>query len=413
MTSDDFLRTQLRQAQDALTTAERLHAAAETQYREAVSRLGEIARTLLPAEWNGLRREHPEAASWPPQRLADWVVETGRRKLNRLEMLTQGDLADELEALACERDELAAQLSRARDRLATLEAGYRTAQEQLQARDVELAHLRNEVVAHREREKASSETPAAAMVTSFTDADLAAWQASAAFARDRDALHAIGRHGFCLRAGVAQAIGIADATSGTARQIFDDLVALDLLEQERPRSESVGQTPYFLRLTDRGREVYRALFGEEPVASEYDRLLARHKSPEHVLLNLRARDALRTAGAESVDLYPHPVGLPTGGTFDVDLVAVVGGKPLYVEAERSGKREARVRKWTNYASVTKDFYVVVPNTDAKSGIISELSKWSYHNAKAAQGVTLNVCQLSAFDGHRLWQTVRPLGGASR
>ena len=411
--SDDFLRTQLRQAQDALTTAERLRSAAEDQYREAVARLGEIARSLLPAEWNALRREHPQADTWPPQRLANWIVETGRRKLNRLEMLTQGDLAQEVDALTCERDELAAQMSRARDTLATLEAGYRTAQEQLQARDVELAHLRNEVVAHREREQASSETPAAAMVTTFTDDDLAAWQSSVVFERDRQALHAIGRHGFCLRAGVAKAIGIADATSGTARQIFESLVTLDLLEQERPRSESVGQTPYFLRLTARGQEVYRALFGEEPVASEYDRLLARHKSPEHVLLNLRARDALQAAGAESVDLYPHPVGLPTGGTFDVDMVAVFDGKPLYVEAERSGKKETRVRKWTNYASVTEDFYVFVPNTDAKSGIISELSKWSYHNAKAARGVTLNVCQLSAFDGRRLWQTVRPLGGASR
>jgi hypothetical protein len=411
--SDDFLRTQLRQAQDALVTAERLRAAAEGEYRLAVSQLGEIARSLLPAEWNGLRREHPGAASWLPQRLAGWIVETGRRKLNRLEMLTQGDLAEELETLTHQRDELSAQLSHIRDTLATLEAGYRTAQEQLQARDVELAQLRSEVVAHREREKESSETPAAGMVTTFTDDDLAAWQASAAFKRDRDALHAIGRHGLCLRAEVAKAIGIADATSGTARQVFENLNELNLLEQERPRSESVGQTPYFLRLTARGQEVYRALFDEEPAESEYDRLLARHKSPEHVLLNLRARDALQVAGAESVDLYPHPVGLPTGGTFDVDLVAVVGGKPLYVEAERSGKKEARVRKWTNYASVTKDFYVFVPNTDAKSGIISELSRWSYHNAKAAAGVTLHLCQLSAFDGRMLWQTVRPLGGPSR
>jgi hypothetical protein len=408
--SDDFLRTQLRQAQDALVTAERLRAAAEGEYRLSISQLGEIARSLLPAEWNGLRRDHPEAASWLPQRLAGWIVETGRRKLNRLEMLTQGDLAEELETLTHQRDELSAQLSQARDTLATLDAGYRTAQEQLQARDVELARLRSDIVEMRERKEEPERT---LIVAAFTADDLAAWQTSAAFERDRDALHAIGRHGFCLRAEVAKAIGIADATSGTARQVFENLNELNLLEQERPRSESVGQTPYFLRLTARGQEVYRALFDEEPVASEYDRLLARHKSPEHVLLNLRARDALQVAGAESVDLYPHPVGLPTGGTFDVDLVAVVGGKPLYVEAERSGKKEARVRKWTNYASVTKDFYVFVPNTDAKSGIISELSRWSYHNAKAAAGVTLHLCQLSAFDGRMLWQTVRPLGGPSR
>jgi hypothetical protein len=412
--SDDFLRTQLRQAQDALVTAERLRTAAEAEYRLALSKLSQIASSLLPSEWNTLRREHPEAASWPPQRLADWVVETGRRKLNRLEMLTQGDLAEELETLTRQRDELAEQLRQVRNTLAALESGYRTAREQLQARDVELAHLRSEVVAHREREKASpAPPPAAAMVTTFTDADLAAWQASATFDRDRDALHAIGCHGFCLRAGVAKAIGIADATSGTARQVFDSLKGLGLLEEERPRMESVGQTPYFLRLTARGREVYRALCGEEPVESEYDRLLARHKSPEHVLLNLQARDALRAAGAESVDLYPHPVNLPNGGTFDVDLVAVFDGRPLYVEAERGAGKKVRTQKWANYAAATRDFYVVVPNTKAKSAVLSEVSLWAYRGNGAAEGTTLHLCQLSAFDGKTLWQTVRPLGGPSR
>jgi hypothetical protein len=408
--SDDFLRTQLRQAQDALTTAERLRAAAEAEYREAVARLGEIARSLLPAEWNALRREHPEAASWPTQRLADWVVETGRRKLNRLEMLTQSDLAEEVETLTRERDELAVQLTRARDSLATLESGYKTAREQVQARDVELARLRSEVVEMRERKAEPKEV---IMVATFTDDDLAAWQTSATFDRDREALRAIGLHGFCLRADVASALGIADATSGTARQIFDNLKALGLLEEERPRVESVGQTPFLLRLAARGREVYAALFGEEAVESAYDRLLARHKSAEHVLLNLQARNVLQAAGAKSVDLYPRPVGLLNGGTFDVDLVAVFDGKPLYVEAERSGRKPPRVRKWNNYAVVTKDLYVFVPNKEAKTGIISELSEWAYHNAGAAKGVTLHLCQLSAFDGQRLWQTVRSLGGPVR
>jgi hypothetical protein len=411
--SDDFSRTQLRQAQDALVTAERLRAAAEGEYRLVVSQLAEIARSLLPAEWNGLRREHPEAASWPPHQLAGWVVETGRRKLNRLEMLTQGDLAEELETLTHQCDELSAQLSQARDTLITLEAGYRAAQEQLQARDVELAYLRSEVVAHREREKASSEAPAAAMITAFAEADLAAWQASAAFERDRDALHAIGRHGFCLRAEVAKAIGIADATSGTARQVFESLSALDLLEQERPRPERAGQTPYFLRLTARGQDVYQALLGEEPVESAYDRLLARHKSAEHVLLNLQARDVLLAAGAASVDLYPHPVSLPNGGTFDVDLVAVFGDKPLYVEAERGSAPKKRPQKWTNYATVTKDFYIVVPNTKAKSRLISETDRWASEHPGAAKGVTRYVCLLPDFDGQTLWQMVTPLSGRGR
>jgi hypothetical protein len=149
------------------------------------------------------------------------------------------------------------------------------------------------------------------------------------------------------------------------------------------------------------------------VESEYDRLLARHKSAEHVLLNLQARDALRAGGAESVDLYPHPVSLPNGGTFDVDMVAVFGGKPLYVEAERGSAPKKRPQKWTNYAAVTKDFYIVVPNTKAKSRLISETDRWACENPAAAQGVTRHVCLLPDFDGQTLWQMVTPLSGRGR
>ena len=79
--------------------------------------------------------------------------------------------------------------------------------------------------------------------------------------------------GFCLRAGVANAIGFKDATSGAARRVFNDLRERGLLEEERPQAETVGRTPYLLRLTERGREAFRALFGQEPVEPEYDRLL--------------------------------------------------------------------------------------------------------------------------------------------
>jgi hypothetical protein len=113
-----------------------------------------------------------------------------------------------------------------------------------------------------------------------------------------------------------------------------------------------------------------------------------------------------------VDLYPHPVNLPNGGTFDVDLVAVFDGRPLYVEAERGAGKKVRTQKWANYAAATEDFYVVVPNTKAKSAVLSEVSLWAYRGNGAAGGVTLHLCQLSAFDGQRLWQTVRPLGCSS-
>ena len=79
--SDDFLRTQLRQAQDALTTAERLHAAAEDQYREAVARLIVIFMAIvfvpvLVVSWlfeltpEGFRREQDVDHAAPARRIA-------------------------------------------------------------------------------------------------------------------------------------------------------------------------------------------------------------------------------------------------------------------------------------------------------------------------------------------------------
>jgi hypothetical protein len=97
----------------------------------------------------------------------------------------------------------------------------------------------------------------------------------------------------------------------------------------------------------------------------------------------------------------------------VDLVAVFDNRPLYVEAERGVGKKVRTQKWTNYAAVTKDFYVVVPNTKAKSAMLSEVSLWAYRADGAAEGVTLHLCQLSAFDGQTLWQMVTSLGGPRR
>ena len=403
--SDDYLRAQLSQAQDALEAAERMRHAAEAEYRAAADKLREIAHTLLPTAWNKLRRDEPHATTWPPDRLGDWIIEAGRRKLNRLEMLSGGELGvEEIETLTTERDELRAQSRQALDALAKLRAEHDAVLEQVGARDAELARLREEVVALRERAvMASLPSP---IPLSEDDEWLASDEQS------REALRVLGMRGFCLRANVASAVGIGDATSGTACRMFKSLGEHGVIEEERPKVESVGQTPYLLRLTERGRETFRALFDQEPVESEYDRLLARHKNAEHVLLNLETRDALLAAGAESVDLYPRPVPLPNGGTFDVDLVAVFDGKPLYVEAER-GVGKKRTRKWTNYARVTEDFFVVAPNKKAKSAIISELSLWAYHHPDQAAGVTLHVCQLSDFDGETLWQTVKVLGKSKK
>lgn len=367
--------------------------------------LRRIAETLLPAEWNALKREQGDVELWTPERLGDWIIVIAERRLRRAELA--GANPAMTEAVVAERESLRRRVQELEGELGEVRVRYEEVQRQLAARDAELARLRAEVVSLRD-----AAVPPATLERSERSERSERRERSAGATRavEERALEVIGSRGYCLRADVARAVGL-DPTSGSAHRLFEALREAGWIEEEQPQAEVVGRPPYLLRLTEGGREAYRRLFGAEPVESQYDRLLARHKSVEHVLLNLQAREALLAAGATSVDLYPRPVALPGGGVFDVDIVAVFDGRSLYIEAERPTEKRVRERtaKWNAYAAVTKEFYVVTPNKEAKTAIISEISLWAYRNPERAAGVTLRVCQLSAFDGKTLWQHVQKLG----
>ena len=410
----DMLKVQLGQLQAALKTTQTMRDAAEDQYRSALKWLHDVAEALLPVEWNELLREKPDADKWGPDELGAWIVKVGQAKLNRLGLMAGGDIGAELEALQAEVAQLTERLGQVQDDLAVRDADLQAATDQLSARDAELAQLRHDVVALRDREAVTvgghTVETATGEVLDDTPAAPADGPRTVTVDLDRDtrALQAIGAQGLCLRTDVATAVGIGDASSGSARRMFDRLREAGLIEETRPKVEAKGRTPYLIRLTEKGQQEYHRLFSQAPVESIYDRLLARPKSAEHVMLNFQARDALLAAGADTVDLYPRPVGLSGGGTFDVDIVAVFDGKPIYVEAER-GAKNRREFKWDNYARVTKDFYVIVPNKKVRRKVISELDLWAYRNDEKAHGVTLRVCQLSEWSGGDLWTFNRKYG----
>lgn len=425
---DDFLSAQLAQARAALETAQRLQRAAEAQRAAAVEQLKAIAAALLAPEWNELKREHPEAINWPPEQLGAWIVEAGTRKINRLELSAGGDAEPLLEACAQERDrreEEARQLRRESERLATELGEART---RLQAQEEELRCLREEASRLRlrvaelavpvqeappEPPKQTAEecrAPEMQKSTAGEQAWLVRWRASPDYPRDAEALRVIGARGYVLRESIARAVG-ANPRSGTTAAAFQRLRQWGLIEERAAKAEVAGRPPNLLRLTERGQFAYRALFGQEPVEPEHDRLLRQHKSEEQVVLALQARAVLEDAGAELVDLFPGPQPLPGGGKFQVDLVAVLGGQRLYVELERAaGRGQRRLNKWSQYALLTRAFYFFVPNREALNRLMTELNYWAYQRPQDAAGVVVHVCQLSEGKEAELWRLVRPLAG---
>jgi hypothetical protein len=186
----------------------------------------------------------------------------------------------------------------------------------------------------------------------------------------------------CRRRKIAQLLGVS---GGTEQRMFNRSYALSegnerglgLVEATKVKAEISGKSTDLLRLTPLGLAVARLLTGRDPAEPLLDRLMARHRSPEHTFLNLEAADLLRAAGG-TIDLFPKQVKLPNGGTLDVDLLWLANGIVLYVECERETLKNLsqRSRKWRNLRQVTSEFWIVTPDPSAQDALISEITQWS-------------------------------------
>jgi len=422
MTGAD-LESQLAWLQANLDAEREIRLAAEAERNKALELIREICQAFIPDDLDRVLRENKiEVERWNPLEYKSFILQRGMARIRRLELLSQDDLADELTRAHAEirhlQDKVGV-MQDLRDALARLQTAYSETQAQVATRDAELAKLRSEVTrlkAELTKVKASvTKVPVDSSPSSKPEVEwFNQWRESSEFERDAALIKAMGYHGFCLRKSIEAALvknGVITAGSGAIQRLFTRVKEKwGLTEEFKPRTETgTGRAPFLLRLTERGREAFRLLSGQEAVESEYDRLLARHKSDEHLLLNVQARDAFLECGAEAVDLYPQPVQLPSGGTFDVDLVVIFPGQsPLYVEVERGGAKNKRQRdqKWANYRQVTSDFYIVVPNKKVQSQIVTEITTWAY---QSRIHLTLHVCNLSQLGKGSLWHFEREMG----
>jgi len=425
MDQTDFLEAQLKQARAALEVARRLQRAAEEQRNAAVEQLRTIAASLLSTEWNLLRRDHPEAADWTPEQLGSWIIDTGTRKLNRMELLGSG--ADILETTAYERDQWQAVAANLQQEVSRLTRERDESVSLLQVRNEENRQLREEIARLNRRiaELSASRMVAETLTVGASPGQggsvqpenttgelswLAGWQLSPDYARDVEVLRVIGQYGYVLRESIARALGM-DPRAGTAVRTFDRLREMEIIGEKACRMEGRGgKPPNLLFLTEKGRQAYRAIFGQEAIEPEDERLLQRHKSEEQVMLALQARAILETHNAEWIDLFPDPQPLPGGGVFEIDLIAVLDGQKIFVELERAPRGLRRVEKWERYARLTRSFYFFVPNKDALNRLMTEISHWAYHHSDQAAGVVVHICQVSGARNGELWQVVRTLVG---
>jgi hypothetical protein len=207
---------------------------------------------------------------------------------------------------------------------------------------------------------------------------------------------------------VAQAFGV-EPGSGSISRTFERLRKMELIEavEANLTTEERGSATWHLyRLSPKGEDTFRLLFGQPPAPSQTTLLLNRHKSPEHVLLILAAADLFTAAGWKA-DPLPDPVPLPDGSRYEPDLVVVGETETLFVECERATvKNEAeRAAKWRRcYQATHGDLCIVVPNAKALEAIRSEVLYWL--NAQGLQKFRLRMVVLSSATPQNLWSYIR-------
>jgi len=384
-------RTQLLLLRQQLEAALALKERAEEAARQAMAALHQACRSLIPAAYDEARARGTLPPT--PAELAAFLVEKVQARMGFLEMSARMARADPAEV---ERLRQAAQeAALLRERVETLEGEKAALLLRLRAKEEEAARLREELERLRRELREARPAPAPP-----GDAGGLSREALAA-------LRILGETGAPLRRPVMERLLAEGVLERESVRPFQELEAAGLLEQIKPRIESVGNTPYLLRLTEAGREEYRRRFGAEPAEPVLDRLLRRHKSEEHVWLNLKAAEVLERFGY-AVDLFPAPVRAE-GRHIDPDLVAVKDGKAIYVECERSVKGDEDLsRKWENLALLNGDaLYVFVPDTRIQSAVVSAVGVWAY---RARRRVTLHICNLARLteEADSPWTLVRPV-----
>jgi len=384
-------RAQILLLRQQLEAALALKERAEEAAREAMAALHQACRALIPAAYDEARVRGTLPST--PAELAAFLVEKVQARLAYLELLARQAKADpaEIERLR----EALREAGLLREKVQTLEGEKAILETRLRAKEEEARRLREEVEALRRALVEARRSPASPPPAEG-DGELSP-EALAA-------LRILGETGWPLRKPVMERLLAEGVLERESVRPFQELEAAGLLEQLKPRVESIGNTPYLLRLTDRGREEFRRRFGREPAEPLLDRLLARHKSEEHVWLNLKAAEVLERFGYR-VDLLP-PVLRVEGREIAPDLAAAKDGKTIYVECERTGKGEEIARKWENMLLLNGDaLYVFVPDTRIQSAVVSSVGMWAY---RSRIKVRLHICNLAKLseEASEPWTLVR-------
>ena len=430
---EQFFKIQLKWAADAFDAERRMRLAADERAAGARGLLMEVVVHLLASELDEVRKKE-DVALWSDAQLVRWMKDHLSRYLWQLRALTGSAAQRRLEQAAQEITRLKAenaQLSKQRllnqleaNSVATYKATIAEQQVQIKRLQRELADARDDLeIAHSQAARSAAPTeppsviiempvveesfvPPPPTVTSSSTSTSdwhAAWQQNTSpeiLARQQRLIQVVGEGAAFFRGEIVEALNAAgllnddpERPGGTAQRLFTGLLERGLIDEIDGGYGANVARP--IVLTDQGREAYRLVTGRALPDSLYQRLLNRHKTVEHTVLNLMAQQILRRFQYTAIDLFPAARRTPAGAVVIPDLTAVSpDGEVLLIECERLAKHrtmDKRRNKWGDLAELTQgQFYVVVPGGQQQRDLLTEISQWIMEtDTKRAH---LSICQ---------------------
>lgn len=379
-------------ARQSIEHQQALQASAEKRWKVAHTGLVEIVRSLDSDYYDACQKSGHTIEGFDDEVLHHWIVFRVKSLQNRLSQAMRPDNTSILQDQVDEAIQKIEDLQKEQKRLREIINGLQVENQQLSTH----LHAIRQV---QQPANPQGEPPARQQLevqqepTQSTEAEpdwMKEWRSSRTFAKESAAIVLMGETGKCLRPSLvdllAKKLNLSSNNSSLS-ETFNRLINFDtqggLVELlrvfEQTGASTGGNYPDVLRLTERGQQVYQWLTGKAPIENEYERLLRRHKSPEHTLLNIQAAEALEEVGRYRIAEQAPDIHLPDGGLFIPDLVAIDPrtGEMIFVEVERqAGKdRGARVRKWKNVLNATNgNIYVVCDNVGCERVMQTEINQ---------------------------------------
>lgn len=369
-----------------------IQANAEQRWKKAHDALVQVVRHLDADYFDACQKSGHAIVDFEDEALHHWIVVRIKSLQNRLLQATRPDNSSALQN----------SLDEAFKKIEALQQGEKQLQGTIQGLRNENQQLSFHLHAIQQVQRKVSPTPEP-HATSIQDSKqedppevtnnpdwIKEWRSGRTFSKESAALILMGETGKCLRPSLiellAKKLNLASTTSSLS-ETFNRLINFDisggLIEVldvfQQSGASTGGNHPDILRLTDRGRLAYQFLTGSAPIENEYERLIRRHKSPEHTVLNIQAAEALVEFGGYRIAEQAPDIQLPDGGLFIPDLIAVDQrtGEMIFVEVERDANKDrgTRVRKWKNVLNATNgNIYVVCDNISCERSIQAEINQ---------------------------------------